>query len=74
MLGAVVRVAGGWAGSMLAISVIATVVNPHVLPRLQDGSLLHRSLSGAVTWLPLIVTIAALLMLIGRGLAESEVV
>lgn len=73
MFGAVVRVAVGWAGSMLIISVLAEVIEPHVLPRLQSDGLLHQALSGTVEWLPLIVTIAALLTLIGRGLAESEV-
>lgn len=74
MFGAVVRVAVGWAGSMLLISVLAAVVEPHVLPRLQSGSLLYRSLDGTITYLPLIVTVAAVLMLVGRGLAEREAV
>lgn len=73
MFAAVVRGAAGFGGSMLVISVIASVINPHVLPYLQDGSLLKRSLEGTVTWLPLIALIAVLMALIARGLAESEV-
>lgn len=74
MFGAVVRVALGWAVSMAVISVVVGVTDPYVLPRLQEGSMLYQSIDGTTTWLPLIVTIAALLTLIGRGLAESEVV
>lgn len=73
MFGRVVRIAAGWAGAMLFISFVAEVINPHVLPRLTEGSLLYRSLDGVVTWLPLIVTIAALLALIAGGIAEQQV-
>lgn len=58
---------------MLVIAVLAEVVNPYILPRLAEGNLLHRSFEGAVRWMPLIVTIAALLSLIARGLAERRV-
>jgi hypothetical protein len=55
------------------IAVLAEVINPVVLPRLAQDGLLYRSLDGGVTWLPLIVTVAALLDLIARALAERRV-
>jgi len=73
MFSAVIRVAGGWSAGMLVIAALSEVVNPYVLPRLQDGGLLHRSLSGIVLWLPVLLTIAALLKLVARGLAERGV-
>jgi len=73
MFEAVIRIAGGWSAGMLVIAALAEVINPFVLPRLQDGGLLHRSLSGLVLWLPVILTIAAVLKLVARGLSEQGV-
>jgi len=74
MFGAAIRTAAGWAGGMLVISVLSEIINPVVLPRLAKGELLYRSLEGAVTFLPLLITVAAIMQLIARALAERRVV
>lgn len=75
MFGATVRVAVGWAGGQLFLSVPAALIKPHILPTISDAlgqsSLLYSSLSGTLTWMPLFITVAALLKLIAAGQAEG---
>jgi len=74
MFGAAIRIAAGWAGAMVVSSIVAQVLTNHILPRLSQPSLLYRSFDGTATWMPVIVTIAAALALIARGLTERGVV
>jgi hypothetical protein len=73
MFGAVIRVTAGWAGAQLFLAVMTTFTE-RTLPFLSDGTLIQRSITGVVEFLPLIVTIAALLVLVQAGLAERRAV
>lgn len=73
MYGAVLRVSAGWAGSMLLSAVVATF-SAVILPLFSVEGLIYESLDGIATWLPVIATIAALLVLIATGLAERRAV
>jgi len=76
MFGKIIRAAAGFAGAMLVASVLAEVINPYVLPRLEENlgtdHILYTSLDGVTTWLPFIVLIALVLGLIARGIVESK--
>lgn len=74
MFGAVVRVAAAWAGAMVGAAILSEVFGEFIAPLLIRDSLLFRSLAGVSKWAPLIVTVAAVLKLIARGLAERQVV
>jgi hypothetical protein len=74
MFGAVVRVAAAWAGCMVGAAILSEVFGEYIAPYLIRDSLLFRSLAGVSKWAPLIITVAAVLKLIARGLAERQVV
>lgn len=75
MFGALARTAVGWAGGQLFLSVPAALLGPYILPRIADGvgetSLLYTSIDGVMTWLPVLITIAAILKLIAAGVNEG---
>jgi len=74
MFGVVLRTAAGWAAAIVGTAVLAEVIGDFIAPLLAADSLLYESLTGVSKWAPLIVTIAAVLKIIARGLAEREVV
>jgi len=74
MFGAVLRTAAGWSAAIVASAVLAEVIGEFIIPTLETGTLLYDSLAGVTRWAPLIVTVAAVLKLVARGLAEREVV
>jgi hypothetical protein len=74
MFGVVLRTAAGWAAAIVGTAVLAEVIGDFIAPLLAADSLLHESLTGVSKWAPLIVTIAAMLKIIARGLAEREVI
>lgn len=74
MFGAVLRTAAGWAAAIVATAIMAEIVGEFMVPLLAEDSLLYESLTGVSKWAPLIVTIAAVLKLVARGIAEREVV
>jgi len=76
MFGAVARTAVGWAAGQLFLSIPAAILGPHILPPIADSlgtaHLLYTSLDGVLTWMPLLITIAALLKLIAAGVSEGR--
>lgn len=77
MFGALARTAVGWAGGQLFLSVPAAVLSPYILPPIESelgaDALLYTSLNGTLTWMPVIITIAAVLKLIAAGINEGGV-
>jgi hypothetical protein len=74
MFGVVLRTAAGWAAAIVGTAVLAEIIGQFIAPLLDSETLLYESLTGVSKWAPLIVTIAAVLKIIARGLAEREVV
>jgi|APHM01.1.fsa_nt_gi hypothetical protein len=74
MFGAVLRTALGWSAAIVGTAILAEIVGEFLIPLLDEGSLLFESLTGVSRFAPLIVTVAAVLKIIARGLAEREVV
>jgi hypothetical protein len=73
MFGAVLRTAAAWSACIVATAVLAEVIGEFVIPLLERDTLLFESLTGVTKFAPLIVTIAAVMKLIARGLAERQV-
>jgi len=75
MFGALGRTAIGWAAGQLFLSVPAAILGPHILPTIESSvgktSLLYSSINGSMTWMPFIITFAALLKLIAAGVSEG---
>jgi hypothetical protein len=73
MFGVVLRTAAGWAAAIVGTAVLAEIIGQFIAPLLDSETLLYESLTGVSKWAPLIVTIAAVLKIIARGLTEREV-
>jgi hypothetical protein len=73
MFGVALRTAAAWAGAILGSAILSEIIGEYVAPLLVRDTLLFRSLTGVSKWAPLIITIAAVLKIIARGLAERQV-
>jgi len=73
MFGVVLRTAAGRAAAIVGTAVLAEIIGQFIAPLLDSETLLYESLTGVSKWAPLIVTIAAVLKIIARGLTEREV-
>jgi hypothetical protein len=73
MFGAVLRTAAGWSAAIVGTAVLSEFIGDFIAPLLIRDTLLYNSLVGVSKFLPLIVTVAAVLKLVARGLAEREV-